>query len=130
MSQAAYRETAQRHPAQQHGLISRALAGLSTLVFGQPEISRVGPWLCLDSGSVWYAPELIGSDSDSDAGAGLGFSQTRVWELGPLIERDHTTGEWQMLAPRMESSCGNSLGHAPRACPALKEAYEGASIPN
>jgi hypothetical protein len=32
MSQ-AYRETAQRHPVQQQGLISRALAGLSKLVF-------------------------------------------------------------------------------------------------
>jgi integrating conjugative element membrane protein (TIGR03747 family) len=29
----AYRETAQRHPAQQQGLISRALAGLSKLAF-------------------------------------------------------------------------------------------------
>ncbi len=32
MSQ-AYRETAQRHPAQQQGLLSRGLAGLSTLFF-------------------------------------------------------------------------------------------------
>jgi hypothetical protein len=51
-------------------------------------------------------PELIGSDSDGRWGRGCTFSQTRVWDPGRLIERDHTTGEWQMLAPRMESSCG------------------------
>jgi integrating conjugative element protein (TIGR03756 family) len=95
-----------------HGLVHQSDDAKAAAVIAQ----RVGDivtrgnqphvYLPLASGPVWYAPELIGSDSDSDAGAGLGFSQTRVWDPGPLIERDHTTGEWQMLAPRMESSCG------------------------
>lgn len=29
----------------------------------------------------------------------------RVWPPGPIIEADHRTGAWQMLAPRLEASC-------------------------
>jgi len=36
-----------------------------------------------------------------------GFSGgQKVWPPGPLMEKNHRTGTWQMLLPRTESSCG------------------------
>jgi len=36
-----------------------------------------------------------------------GFSGSqKVWPPGPLMEKNHRTGTWQMLLPRTESSCG------------------------
>lgn len=32
-------------------------------------------------------------------------SSQRVWSPGPLMEKDHRTGTWQMLVPRTETSC-------------------------
>jgi integrating conjugative element protein (TIGR03756 family) len=29
----------------------------------------------------------------------------KIWSPGPLMEKDHRTGTWQMLMPRSESSC-------------------------
>ncbi len=29
----------------------------------------------------------------------------KVWSPGPLVEKDNSTGIWQMLAPEPESSC-------------------------
>lgn len=34
------------------------------------------------------------------------FTGQRVWPAGPLREKDHRTGTWQMLTPRAERSCG------------------------
>ena len=34
------------------------------------------------------------------------FSGVKVWPPGPLVEKNHRTGTWQMLVPRGESSCG------------------------
>ncbi|MDZ7753231.1 MAG: TIGR03756 family integrating conjugative element protein [Gammaproteobacteria bacterium] len=33
------------------------------------------------------------------------FSGQKVWPPGPLMEKNHRTGTWQMLVPRPESSC-------------------------
>lgn len=33
------------------------------------------------------------------------FSGQRVWPPGPLVEKNHRTGTWQMLVPEPESSC-------------------------
>jgi integrating conjugative element protein (TIGR03756 family) len=33
------------------------------------------------------------------------FSGQKVWPPGPLFEKDHRTGTWQMLVPKAESSC-------------------------
>jgi len=36
-----------------------------------------------------------------------GFSGgQKVWPPGPLMEKNHRTGTWQMLLPRTESNCG------------------------
>ena len=35
-----------------------------------------------------------------------GSGGQRVWPPGPLMEKNHRTGTWQMLLPRTESSCG------------------------
>ncbi len=32
-------------------------------------------------------------------------SSMKVWSPGPLVEKDRTTGTWQMLLPRSDSSC-------------------------
>jgi len=37
--------------------------------------------------------------------AGMSLSGGKVWPPGPLLETDRTTGQWQMLSPRAESSC-------------------------
>jgi len=34
-----------------------------------------------------------------------GGSGQKVWPPGPLVEKDHRTGTWQMLVPSPESSC-------------------------
>ncbi len=34
------------------------------------------------------------------------FSGQKVWAPGPLKEKNHRTGTWQMLVPRAERSCG------------------------
>lgn len=34
------------------------------------------------------------------------FTGQRVWPSGPLREKNHRTGTWQMLSPRTERSCG------------------------
>lgn len=36
---------------------------------------------------------------------GSSGSGQRVWPPGPLLEKDHRTGTWQMLVPRSETSC-------------------------
>ena len=33
------------------------------------------------------------------------FSGQKVWPPGPLVEKDHRTGTWQMLVPKPESTC-------------------------
>ena len=33
------------------------------------------------------------------------FSGQKVWPPGPLVEKDHRTGTWQMLVPTPESTC-------------------------
>ena len=29
----------------------------------------------------------------------------KIWSPGPLVEKDRSTGTWQMLVPQPESSC-------------------------
>ena len=36
---------------------------------------------------------------------GSSSSGQKVWPPGPLMEKDHRTGTWQMMVPRNESSC-------------------------
>ena len=38
--------------------------------------------------------------------AGGSSSGQKIWRPGPLLEDDPDTGEWQMLHPKPESSCG------------------------
>jgi integrating conjugative element protein (TIGR03756 family) len=89
-----------------HGAVHQADDAKAGAVIAQ----RVGdivtrnnqPHVYLPLGSApwtWFAP------SDDDDGGTTSTLSHRVWGPGGLIERDPTTGDWQMLAPRMTSSC-------------------------
>ena len=78
-------------------------------------VTRAGqPHIYVSLSSASYMHNDIISLIDNWVADGLGgmtnqwfpsFSGQRVWPPGPLVEKDPSTGTWQMLVPRTETSC-------------------------
>ena len=78
-------------------------------------VTRAGqPHIYVSLSSASYMHNDIISLIDNWVADGIGgmtnqwfpsFSGQRVWPPGPLVEKDRSTGTWQMLVPRTETSC-------------------------
>ena len=74
---------------------------------GQPHV-----YVSLSGDSYMHNDVIRQIDNWVDDGSGMLtnrrshiFSGQKVWPPGPLIEKDHSTGTWQMLVPTPESTC-------------------------